>query len=64
VRDPQRRQWLLTRIRDSEQEILDLMREDHARLERENDTMEEALRRIRAIEAKKSQKKSVFSFIT
>ena len=57
MRDPQRRQWLLTRIRDSKQEIMDLMREDHARLERENDTMEEALRRIRAIEAKKSQKK-------
>jgi hypothetical protein len=53
TQDPTQRAWLLRRIRESEQEYLTLMQEEHARLERETANMEEALRRIRAIEQKK-----------
>jgi hypothetical protein len=38
----------MQRIRDSELEILNLMREDRTRLEQENANMEEALRKIQA----------------
>jgi hypothetical protein len=48
TQDPAQRAWLLRRIRDSEQEYLDLMRQESERLERENANMEEALRRIHA----------------
>ena len=41
--DPFRRNLLLVRIRDTERQILDLMRAESARLERENRNMEEAL---------------------
>jgi diadenosine tetraphosphate (Ap4A) HIT family hydrolase len=53
TQDPAQRAWLLRRIRESEQEYLTLMQQEHARLERETSNMEEALRRIRAIEQKK-----------
>jgi hypothetical protein len=53
TQDPAQRAWLLRRIRESEQEYLTLMQQEHARLERENSNMEEALRRIRAMEPKK-----------
>jgi len=53
TQDPAQRAWLLRRIRESEQEYLTLMQQERARLERENSNMEEALRRIRAIEQKK-----------
>ena len=53
AQDPNQRSWLLRRIRESHQEYLDLMEAQRRRLERENDNMEEALRRIRAIDANK-----------
>jgi hypothetical protein len=48
---------LLERIRESELEILELMRQDRERLERENANMEEALCQIRAIDAKSTAKR-------
>jgi len=51
AQDPNQRSWLLRRIRESHQEYLDLMEAQRRRLERENDNMEEALRRIRAMDA-------------
>jgi hypothetical protein len=53
AQDPNQRSWLLRRIRESHQEYLDLMEAQRRRLERENDNMEEALRRIRAMDANK-----------
>jgi hypothetical protein len=53
TQDPVQREWLLRRIRDAEQEYLDLMRQEHERIARENANMEEALKRIREIQSKK-----------
>ena len=53
--DPFRRNLLLTEIRNTEQKILDLMREESARLSRENRNMEEALDMLQKAEARKKQ---------
>jgi hypothetical protein len=53
TQDPVQREWLLRRIRDAEQEYLDIMRQEHEHLARESANMEEALRRIREIQSKK-----------
>ena len=46
-RDPQQRQWLSRQIVAAELEVLELMRVDRERLERENQNMEIALEKIR-----------------
>ena len=53
--DPFRRNLLLVQIRDTEQRILNLMREESARLARENRNMEEALAMIAKFEGRKKQ---------
>jgi hypothetical protein len=53
TQDPVQKEWLLRRIRDAEQEYLDLQRQEHERIARENANMEEALKRIREIQSKK-----------
>jgi len=53
--DPRQRTWLLSRIRESHQEYLRLMEEQRLRLERENSNMEEALNKIRAMDARKKK---------
>ncbi len=53
TRDPDQRLWLLSRIRESEQEYLHLMEQERERLERENANMEAALAKIREIQSKK-----------
>ncbi len=50
---PDQRLWLLSRIRESEQEYLHLMEQERERLERENANMEAALAKIREIQSKK-----------
>jgi hypothetical protein len=55
AQEPAQREWLLRQIRDAEQEYLDIMTRERERLERENANMEEALRRIRAMEARKKK---------
>jgi hypothetical protein len=53
TQDPIQREWLLRRIRDAEQEYLDIMRQEHERLAREAANMEAALVKIREIQSKK-----------
>jgi hypothetical protein len=48
TREPVHREWLLRRIRESEQEYLDIMEQEYARIARENAQLEEALRKIEA----------------
>ena len=55
AQDPNHRSWLLRRIQESHQEYLDLMEAQRRRLERENTNMEEALKRIRAMDANKKK---------
>ena len=55
AQDPNQRSWLLRRIQESHQEYLDLMEAQRRRLERENTNMEEALKRIRAMDANKKK---------
>jgi len=55
AQDPRQRTWLLRRIRESHQEYLELMEARRRQLERENANMEEALKRIRAMEAIKKK---------
>ncbi len=54
TQDPVQREWLLRRIRESEQEYLNLMQQEHERIAWENANMEEALKRIRDIQSKKN----------
>ena len=54
-RDPFRRNLLLEQIRDTEQRILNLMRQESARLARENQNMTEALDMIKKAEARKKK---------
>ena len=54
-RDPFRRNLLLVQIRDTEQKILNLMRQESARLARENQNMTEALDMIKKAEARKKK---------
>ena len=53
--DPFRRNLLLVQIRDTEQKILNLMRQESERLSRENRNMEEALDMLQKAEARKKQ---------
>ncbi len=55
TREPVHRQWLLQRIRESEQEYLNIMTQERERLERETSNMVEALQKIRAMEANKKK---------
>jgi len=52
-RDPQQRQWLSRQIVAAELEVLELMRVDRERLERENQNMEIALEKIRDMQARR-----------
>ena len=52
-RDPQQRQWLSRQIVAAELEVLELMRVDRERLERENENMEIALEKIRDMQARR-----------
>jgi len=53
-RDPQQRQWLSRQIVAAELEVLELMRVDRERLERENENMEIALEKIRDMQARRN----------
>jgi hypothetical protein len=55
AQEPAQREWLLRQIREAEQEYLDIMTRERERLERETANMEEALRRIRAMDARKKK---------
>ncbi len=55
AQDPRQRSWLLRRVRESHQEYLELMEAQRRRFERENTNMEEALKRIRAMDANKKK---------
>jgi len=46
-RDPNIRRWLTQQLYDAEVEVLNILRADRERLERENRLMEEALEKIR-----------------
>ncbi len=52
-RNPQQRQWLSRQIVAAELEVLELMRVDRERLERENRNMEIALEKIRDMQARR-----------
>ena len=49
-RDPRQRQWLLRQLLAAEREVLNIMRTDHERRERENRNLEAALERIKRME--------------
>ena len=53
-REPRQRQWLLRQLLAAEREVLDIMRTDHERLERENRNMEAALEKIRRMENRRN----------
>jgi hypothetical protein len=53
-RDPRQRQWLLRQLLAAEREVLNIMRTDHERLERENRNMEAALEKIRRMENRRN----------
>ena len=46
-RDPVTRRWLIQQLANAETEVLNILRADRERLERENRNMEEALAKIR-----------------
>jgi hypothetical protein len=48
--DPVQRQWLIRQLAIAETEVLNFMRADRERLERENRNMEIALEKIREME--------------
>jgi hypothetical protein len=49
-REPGQRQWLLRQLLAAETEVLNIMRADHERRERENRNMEAALERIKRMD--------------
>jgi hypothetical protein len=53
-RDPRQRQWLLRQLLAAEREVLNIMRTDHERLERENRNMEAALEKIRRMDNRRN----------
>ena len=53
-REPRQRQWLLRQLLAAEREVLNIMRTDHERLERENRNMEAALEKIRRMENRRN----------
>ena len=55
--NPEGRRWLARRLLEVEQGYLNEQRQERERLERENRNLEEALAKVRAIEALRSQKR-------
>jgi hypothetical protein len=55
--NPERRRWLARRLLEVKQGYLNEQRQERERLERENRNLEEALAKVRAIEALRSQKR-------
>jgi hypothetical protein len=49
-REPGQRQWLLRQLLAAETEVLNIMRADHERRERENRNMEAALEMIKRMD--------------
>jgi hypothetical protein len=52
--EPGRRQWLLRQLLAAETEVLNIMRADHERRERENRNLEIALEKIRRMENRRN----------
>jgi hypothetical protein len=52
--DPVTRRWLIQQLAAAETEVLDTMRADHRRLERENRNMEVALEKIRRLQNRRN----------
>ena len=48
--DPALRQWLIRQLAAAETEVLDILRSDRERLERENRNMEAALAKIKQMQ--------------
>ncbi len=48
--DPALRQWLIQQLAAAETEVLDILRSDRERLERENRNMEAALAKIKQMQ--------------
>jgi recombinational DNA repair ATPase RecF len=55
--NPERRRWLARRLLEVKQGYLNEQRQERERLERKNRNLEEALAKVRAIEALRSQKR-------
>ena len=53
-RDPALRQWLIRQLAAAETEVLDILRADRERLERENRNMEAALAKIRQMQNRRN----------
>jgi 3'-phosphoadenosine 5'-phosphosulfate (PAPS) 3'-phosphatase len=52
--DPAIRQWLIQQLAAAETEVLDILRADRERLERENRNMEAALAKIRQMQNRRN----------
>jgi hypothetical protein len=52
--DPALRQWLIRQLAAAETEVLDILRADRERLERENRNMEAALAKIRQMQNRRN----------
>ena len=52
--DPSLRQWLIRQLAAAETEVLDILRADRERLERENRNMEAALAKIRQMQNRRN----------
>jgi len=52
--DPALRQWLIRQLAAAETEVLDILRADRERLERENHNMEAALAKIRQMQNRRN----------
>jgi len=55
--NPERRRWLARRLLEVKQGYLNEQRQERERMERENRNLEEALDKVRAIKALRSQKR-------
>ena len=53
-RDPALRQWLIRQLAAAETEVLDILRADRERLERENRNMEAALAKIKQMQNRRN----------
>ncbi len=52
--DPALRQWLIRQLAAAETEVLDILRSDRERLERENRNMEAALAKIKQMQNRRN----------
>jgi hypothetical protein len=52
--DPALRQWLIRQLAAAETEVLDILRADRERLERENRNMEAALAKIKQMQNRRN----------